>query len=58
MRRLIVNVFGQAESDRLEIASKLPGWEASRGANIERNYALRRGKIVCEYPNLPGQGGE
>lgn len=39
-----------------DVVVLLPGWRQSRGACIERNYALRRGKVVCEYPNLPGRG--
>jgi nucleoside 2-deoxyribosyltransferase len=29
------------------------GWAASRGARIEREYALELGKPVWYYPNLP-----
>lgn len=39
--------------DGVDAVVMLPGWTSSRGANIERDYALEKGIPVYEYPDLP-----
>lgn len=41
--------------DKCSMLCLLPGWKTSRGANVERDYALRHGITVVEWETLnPG----
>ena len=38
--------------ERCDVLVQIPGWEESRGANIEYGYALGTGKIILPLKGL------